>query len=151
VEVVGNTFKISKLVEVKMDPVIRDMSKVHPTLKDRLPAFLRTLNAEMPEGYVVEIFETYRTPQRYRQCINAGTSKVKNPWNGPHSIKKDGFVHAVDCVPKYKGVWTWATFKTKLGRTVWEAMNVIAKQYGFKRVWFKTKYGKVVDGPHLEV
>ena len=128
--------------------VCADPEYLHPALRQKIVAVISDVQGHFDAAKVsIRLFETGRSAQRQAQLVKAGTSKTY------HSKHLTG--RAADIVPYVlrNGKWqpTWENLKGKDGRTVWELITSSAAAHGLNRVWFKTKYGKSVDGPHVEL
>lgn len=75
--------------------------EVHPVLLRKVLAVLSDIRCRLPDGWELDIYETYRSPQRQLKLYRSGVSKVKF---GKHNLKP---CEAVDIVFKYNGSWTW--------------------------------------------
>lgn len=78
------------------------------------------------------VFEGCRTLEQEQRDIDRGVSKLRDPRNGKHIVKADGFGHAVDLVPWIDGSaqWRWPAIYP-----IAAAMHQASREHGVKLIW----------------
>jgi hypothetical protein len=120
--------------------IYRGMDTVHPHLVPKVYAVLNEVNAHLPSGWVLCIFETSRTAERQLMLFRTGKSKIKTA-KGKHCVKPQA--EAVDVVFKHGGQWTWEDPVCSDGRRGWALVDSSAKGHNLRRISW--------DRPHLEL
>ena len=117
--------------------VHRDPRLLHPIVRERVlslasAASFAAVTRQIP--CELEIFETFRHPERQAYLLAQGTTKAAM-WSSPHQ-----FGLAADFVPRINGKWTWEGDKA-VACFDWLDANV--RKHGLRRPisW---------DRPHVE-
>lgn len=117
-----------------------DIKLCHPLLQRKIPALLKEVNAHMPAGWELILFETYRSREQQLAYYKAGTSKLKF---GKHCLMP---CEAADFVFKHMGIITWNAPQVKLrGRVIsgWDILDLSAEAHNLHRISW--------DKPHVEL
>lgn len=123
----------------------RDVSLLHPAIRDKVIAIRDQLKKEkLP----FDVFEAFRTPERQAGLYAKGRTKPGNKvtWVGPWgSIHQYGL--AVDFVltPFGSGSWDDTGAKAKW----WDRMHALAKEHGMTPIY--NKKGKLIEKPHIQL
>lgn len=120
----------------------RDVSVLHPAIRDAVVEVEKKLNADK---HPFKVFEAYRTPQRQAYLYSKGRSRPGSivtkarPWSSFHQygLAADFVLFRSDI----KGGWSWQT-SGKWGRS-WEKLHEVAEEFGLRPLsWEK---------PHLQI
>jgi hypothetical protein len=114
------------------------MRVVHPVLRRKAAAVLRDVNPQLPPGWELAVFETYRPPARQSALFRKGTSLLRR--GSKHSRRP---AEAVDVVFRRDGQWSWVAPTCADGRTGWDLVDASAKAHHLRRILW--------DKPHLEL
>ena len=125
---------------------------LNPTYVDKqliikIPVVISEVNAHLPQDYVLDIFETYRTVADQQADINRGVSQIKNAKNGPHV-----YIYPSKLC-KHNGIWTWtAPICILNGEKIngWDLLDKVAIAHNLQRLRIKFGYS-IEDCPHVQL
>jgi len=115
----------------------RDTSRVDRTLLRKVNAVITDVNAQLPSGWEIAIFETSRTTNRQQALFKQRTTRTLK---SKHIPDKNGIVNAVDLVFKYQGNWCWSC-------NFWHLVESAKINHGIKIIESQT----FIDHPHCEL
>jgi len=101
----------------------------------KVKAILSEINRIAPPGWKLDIFETWRTPERQLLLFNRGYSKTKN------SLHIKG--RAVDLVWRHNGIWTWSAPYLTNNRNGWRQLDICRENHGLRNLSW--------DKPHCQI
>lgn len=120
----------------QVQTVCRDISKLAPFL-------VLALNGALDEchekGYIVAVFEGYRSPERQQWLYEQGRTRdgkiitYAKPWESFHQ-----YGLAVDIVGKTDGKWDWSINYDKI--------TEIMKRHGFESLKFEKAHFQITGG-----
>lgn len=119
--------------------ILRDISVLHPQVRD---AVQRTIADLQAEGHQFEVFEAFRMPQRQNYLFGQGRGRAgaiitqAKPWESYHQ-----YGLAVDAVLKVNGKWSWDASAEYI--QAWERLHAIAESYGLETLRF--------ERPHIQL
>lgn len=99
----------------------RQLSDLHPLFRPKVEAILRELSTGFRSGKTLtrfDLFEGYRSPERQREVLRAGTSKAST-WQSAHQ-----FGLACDIVPRVGDGWSWEPTHD------WTYLRLVALRHG---------------------
>lgn len=119
--------------------ILRDLSVLHPTVRDSISRTVADLNAE---GFPFKVFEAYRCPQRQAYLFGQGRTRPgaivtqATPWESYHQ-----FGLAADIVLCPSGKWSWDASAQFV--QAWDRLHEIGQKYDLEPLSF--------ERPHLQL
>lgn len=120
----------------QVQTVCRDISKLAPFL---VLALNGALDECIEKGYIVAVFEGYRSPERQQWLYDQGRTRdgkiitYAKPWESFHQ-----YGLAVDIVGKTDGKWDWSINYDKI--------TEIMKRHGFESLKFEKAHFQITGG-----